>query len=439
MINDNTTERTIQLGSSVHLKEHNYAFDQNSALDGQTKDVNQPSFSATTDAATNSNWQTVPKRRTHDVQSTRGQKKSKQDPPPSSVIKTQNSFEVLNSVSDNMEDDVQIAQNREPKPPPIFIPNVGNVPAMIRSFESVVATGDFTYKCVNQNSVKVLPNSADIYRKLVRKLNEANISFHTFQLKQERAYRVVLKHMHYSVDTNDVKEALSQLGHTVRNITNVLNKSTKQPLSMFFIDLEPSSNNKDIFAVQYLLHAKVTFEAPYKKKDIVQCKRCQQYGHTKSYCRHPFRCVKCGKDHDSTKCTKDNSTPAACALCGGDHPANYKGCTVFKDIQSRKFPPMREKSTIPMERPTSHSHRRPGLSYAAATSNAEVSNNNVNNPSNAANVQTTENSHREEASNDSLTQTITEFFDRFEKLFMQQSQQIGALLNLLTTVLQKLN
>ncbi|KAL1129360.1 hypothetical protein AAG570_013887 [Ranatra chinensis] len=64
----------------------------------------------------------------------------------------------------------------------------------------------------------------------------------------------------------------------------------------------------------------------------------EQYRHTKGYCNRPARCVRCGRDHDSATCEKSRDTPATCALCGGDHPANYKGCTVYKDLQKISKP-----------------------------------------------------------------------------------------------------
>ena len=68
--------------------------------------------------------------------------------------------------------------------------------------------------------------------------------------------------------------------------------------------------------------------------------RCQQYQtmyevptisnnvyvHTKSYCDKPFMCVNYGGSHNSKDCKRSRETPAKCALRGGNHPANYKGC-----------------------------------------------------------------------------------------------------------------
>jgi hypothetical protein len=100
------------------------------------------------------------------------------------------------------------------------------------------------------------------------------------------------------------------------------------------VDLEPRDNNKSIYNLQFLCNMKIVVKAPRKKTSIMQCTRCQSYRHTKTYCTRPFVCVKCGGDHDTTVCTKDPATPAMCALCGGAHPANYKGCDVYRRLQT---------------------------------------------------------------------------------------------------------
>jgi len=79
-------------------------------------------------------------------------------------------------------------------------------------------------------------------------------------------------------------------------------------------------------------------EEPYKPKTISQCTNCQVYGHTKSYCGYPARCVRCGGHHLSADCPNTRDAPPKCALCSGDHPSNYKGCTIYKDLQRRKNP-----------------------------------------------------------------------------------------------------
>ncbi|KAI5699682.1 hypothetical protein M8J76_005255 [Diaphorina citri] len=90
-------------------------------------------------------------------------------------------------------------------------------------------------------------------------------------------------------------------------------------------------------SMKYIYHTKVIIEPPKKKTGLVQCMRCQQYGHTKNDCMRPWRCVKCASNHKTTDCPKtDRNTPATCVLCLEEHPANFKGCSVYLEILKRK-------------------------------------------------------------------------------------------------------
>ncbi|KAF0767520.1 PRE C2HC domain-containing protein, partial [Aphis craccivora] len=53
---------------------------------------------------------------------------------------------------------------------------------------------------------------------------------------------------------------------------------------------------------------------------------------TRSFCYYYPRCVKCDEDHLSESCNKSKDSPARCALCSGEHTANYKGCPSYKKI-----------------------------------------------------------------------------------------------------------
>ena len=102
---------------------------------------------------------------------------------------------------------------------------------------------------------------------------------------------------------------------------------------MFFVDLQPAANIKDVYNITALLNRIILIEPPrVDKTNVVQCAICQQYGHTKTYCNKPFVCVKCGGLHNSKGCTKRKDTPAKCALCGGGQPANYRGCEHYHNI-----------------------------------------------------------------------------------------------------------
>jgi hypothetical protein len=65
---------------------------------------------------------------------------------------------------------------------------------------------------------------------------------HTYTPTEDRNYKVVLTHLHYSASTEDR--------------TLIKQARTNIPLSMFFVD----QNNKDIYNVEYLYQCKVKFE-----------------------------------------------------------------------------------------------------------------------------------------------------------------------------------
>jgi hypothetical protein len=78
-----------------------------------------------------------------------------------------------------------------------------------------------------------------------------------------------------------------------------------------------------------------------------RCANCQRYGHTKNCCHLKPRCVKCAGDHSTSQCPrKERSSDVWFVLCDGNYPANYKGCTVFKDLQ-KTYPPLRRKQYTP--------------------------------------------------------------------------------------------
>jgi len=143
-------------------------------------------------------------------------------------------------------------------------------------------------------------------------------------------------------------------------------------------------------------------------------------------------CVKCGRDHNMAECTKDLTTPATCALCGGAHPANYKGCDVYRCLQTargasapsprlptprmptphvitgdaRHFPPIpHTQPSVPLPKPPSASY-----SHAIAPGPQAVD----------------------------LGAQLSAFLTEFKTLFSQLMQQTGTILTMLTAILPRL-
>ena len=342
--------------------------------------------------------------------------------PPASQVTTYNRFSILETTEDSMnttETVNNLYTQRIPPPPPIFIGDVIDIQTMIKSIEKDISKEDYKLK-INNNHIKILSTNPDAYRKLTKLLKTLNANFHTYQLKQERPFLVVLRNIYHSVDLDELKFELLKLGHKVTNISNIRHRVTKNPLSLFFIDIKQKQNNKEIYNVNRLMNSIVKIEPPLVKKEIVQCKRCQRYGHTQKYCNHNFRCVKCAGNHPTDQCTKSPETPAKCIHCQGEHPANYKGCSAYKTLHNNKYPKLRPKE-ITKQEPRPQIFTSPSMSYAQAAQG------NINNSK----------THSEHSKNSVPTPQNTDF-TRLEKLIEKQTEQINNLLSLLTLFMDKL-
>jgi hypothetical protein len=129
------------------------------------------------------------------------------------------------------------AETTTVKPPPIFIYGVTNLPEMRKRIHKFINEEQYTIRSLANNTIKLLCQNQDTFRKLAKCTKKKNIIHHTYQPKEERSYRLVIRHLHHSVDIQELKKEISRLGHTVRNLINARHRITKDPLNLFFLDL----------------------------------------------------------------------------------------------------------------------------------------------------------------------------------------------------------
>ncbi|XP_020808002.1 uncharacterized protein LOC110183986 [Drosophila serrata] len=105
------------------------------------------------------------------------------------------------------------------KPPPIFLSEVNDIKGMLAYLESKTKKELFFYKVQRDGHVRVMVKTIEEYRKLVKTLTTDLVKFHTYQLKQERAFRVVIKNLHFSTDIDLIKQDVQSKGHTILSPT----------------------------------------------------------------------------------------------------------------------------------------------------------------------------------------------------------------------------
>lgn len=87
---------------------------------------------------------------------------------------------------------------------------------------------------------------------------------------------------------------------------------------------------------RYLQHTRVFWERYKNKREIIQCKNCQRWGHATSNCHLKPRCVKCGADHMTRECVKPKDIDAKCANCNGAHTACNISCPVYTNLLEQR-------------------------------------------------------------------------------------------------------
>lgn len=326
----------------------------------------------------------------------------------------------FDSLEDNDKIEIDVVE-KEPRPPPLVIDQVSRIAPLYAKLDEV-AKDNYTLKVIGTERVRIQPTRKEDYSAIYKALEDNGSQFHTYEVKANRAFRVVLKNLHPSTDLKELKETLKLKGHEARNVHNITQRGTKMPLPLFFVDLEPKENNKDIFNIEYIMHQKITFEAPHTKREIPQCSKCQRYGHTKKFCHYQTRCVKCTNFHATADCPrKVRDREVVCVLCAGNHPANYKGCSVYRDLRDKAFPSLRNKGDeTGNNTPTRRSSLvNPNKSYAQAA--------------------------REEAQQAQFVHNVTQQssqqsndISELKQMMKELMTQMGTMLNLLTTLVNKI-
>lgn len=151
--------------------------------------------------------------------------------------------------------------NKRKLPPPIYVRGILDFVEVRNELIKLIGTDPFTCKS-SINDLKIQTSDSKYYREVIHFLKDREAQYHTYQLQEKKAFRAVVRNLHLSTPTVEVGIAIKEIGFSVRQVSNVLQKTTKNKLPMFFVDLEPAEINKDIVGVTSLLHTKIKIEEP---------------------------------------------------------------------------------------------------------------------------------------------------------------------------------
>lgn len=251
---------------------------------------------------------------------------------------TQNRFSILDEESSD-----EPAKGKPSKPPPIYL-REQNSNELVKSLVELIGENSFYVIPIKQGKIvetKIQVLHEDSFRKVVSSFEKQSKKFYTYQLKSSKGLQVVIKGIDSFVDPLELKSELENKGFKIKAVVNIRNRENI-PQPLFRVELEPGdlklkkNEVHPIYNLRTVLYRKITVEQPHKRTAPTQCLNCQEFGHTRTYCKLTPVCVVCGELHNTSKCDKarTDQTSKKCSNCGNNHTANYRGCPVYSAIYS---------------------------------------------------------------------------------------------------------
>lgn len=253
--------------------------------------------------------------------------------------RTQNTSKQSNKSTAANKSTMNCQKTKTRPPPPVMAYNL-DTKKCIDELKITLGHDKFGLVRINKNCTKVVTHSLDDFKKTCNLMQEGKAEHFTFTPKEEQKTGLLLKGVDRSYDETDIKCALESSNKQI-NISKIVKfgKPNEQAPPMWLIQFEPGGDIKSVLETGYLLNQKVSFER-LRGGHILQCRRCQRFGHSAANCRLKFRCLKCTENHGPGECQNvrnedgtNPSAPAACVNCGQvGHPANFRGCPKYAAI-----------------------------------------------------------------------------------------------------------
>ena len=141
--------------------------------------------------------------------------------------------------------------------------------------------------------------NAVTYSNITGALNKTgNAAWYSFENKQNRDIKVMIKNLHHSYSPQDIIMDISQRYKlAVKNATNKrkwLSAEQKKerrsngqpeeiPLDMFIVSFDKTTEINKIHDIRTICNCRVKVEALKKNRILPQCKSCQEYGQSQNF------------------------------------------------------------------------------------------------------------------------------------------------------------
>lgn len=258
-------------------------------------------------------------------------------------VPVQNRFSSLTTDPEDEDETNDNDTDRQgPTPPPIILKDITDFIELAKKIEAV-CKGTISFRSKNDSTSLKTSCAAD-YRAATNILKEMKVQYHTHILRKDAKAKLVIRGLNKSIATSYIQESLKDLGFSVDTVSQLRSQwkredetdptSPKRLLPLFAVYTQ-ASDITALMNINTLCYCKVTVEKFRPQTGPTQCYRCQRFGHTANYCTINPRCMKCGMDHPTIRCTKLRNVVPCCLNCSGEHTSNYRGCPYYKAARDR--------------------------------------------------------------------------------------------------------
>lgn len=166
---------------------------------------------------------------------------------------------------------------------------------------------NFSLRNINKNCTHVITSSSDDHRKIRDLLKTEKQKFFYYTPKDEKPINLLIRGLDNTYEESDIESALldlsinTELIKVVRFSTSNSRKNDVK-LNLWLVKVKPTSDVTGLMRLRFLLNQSIAVEKP-RTKEIIQCRRCQRFGHVAFNCVLDYRCVKCNENHEPGQCS----------------------------------------------------------------------------------------------------------------------------------------
>lgn len=279
-------------------------------------------------------------------QEARAETRQRNHPPKKKLVQKKTSNQRQSNYSDrpNLEK-TEPARGKKAIPPPLVLKGeLKDLNEVKKRLKEECGITKVNFKYTRYNTLIMVENEKEhgeliryFKRQQVDEVNNKAIEFHTYTPGPKKTHAFVVRGLDFKPEPEEVKAAF--LHEYEIETSSVYQMHTKyRPL--FMIVTSSAITQKYLQnAVKYLMNVRVYIEERQNVRRIIQCHRCQGWGHATSNCYRDPKCLKCAEGHFTKNCTKSIETDPKCCNCGGKHPANALTCRVYQaklsDLEGR--------------------------------------------------------------------------------------------------------